>query len=67
VTLDPSLLRPIALGSSTTLAELAWGVSHEGALDTGDLLDRRTRVGLVPADRAIAVAAAQEALAALTR
>jgi glycerol-3-phosphate dehydrogenase len=62
---DPSLLRPIAPGSSTTLAELVWGVSHEGALDTGDLLDRRTRVGLVPADRAIAVAAAQEALAAL--
>jgi glycerol-3-phosphate dehydrogenase len=26
-------------------------VRHEGALDEGDLLDRRTRVGLVPADR----------------
>jgi glycerol-3-phosphate dehydrogenase len=64
---DPSLLRPIVPGSSTTVAELVWGVSHEGALDTGDLLDRRTRVGLVPADRAIALAAAQEALAALTR
>jgi glycerol-3-phosphate dehydrogenase len=64
---DPSLLRPIVPGSSTTVAELVWGVSHEGALDIGDLLDRRTRVGLVPADRAIALAAAQEALAALTR
>jgi glycerol-3-phosphate dehydrogenase len=63
---DPSLLHPVAPGSSTTLAELVWGVTHEGALDTGDLLDRRTRVGLVPADRATALAAAAEALAALT-
>jgi glycerol-3-phosphate dehydrogenase len=62
---DLSLLRPVALGCDSTLAELAWGVTHEGALDVDDLLDRRTRVGLVPADRAAAVAAAHEALAAL--
>jgi glycerol-3-phosphate dehydrogenase len=62
---DPSLLCPIAPGSPTTLAELVWGVTHEGALDEDDLLDRRTRVGLVPADRAAALGAAREALAAL--
>ena len=42
----------------------AWGVTHEGALDVDDLLDRRTRVGLVPADRALAEPAARLALAA---
>jgi glycerol-3-phosphate dehydrogenase len=63
---DPALLRPIFPGSPTTLAELVWGATHEGALDTGDLLDRRTRVGLVPSDRAAAEPAAHEALAALT-
>jgi glycerol-3-phosphate dehydrogenase len=48
---DPALLRPIADGVPVTGAELLWAVRHEGALDEGDLLDRRTRVGLVPADR----------------
>ena len=38
-------------------------VTHEGAHDVDDLLDRRTRVGLVPADRALAVPAAERALA----
>jgi glycerol-3-phosphate dehydrogenase len=35
-----------------TRAEVEWAVTHEGALDADDVLDRRTRVGLVPADRA---------------
>ncbi|WP_029146309.1 glycerol-3-phosphate dehydrogenase/oxidase [Microbacterium luticocti] len=34
-----------------TAAELAWGVAVEGALTLDDLLDRRTRLGLVAADR----------------
>ena len=42
-----------------TLAELVFGVTHEGAVDVDDLLDRRTRIGLVAADRERAVAAAQ--------
>ncbi|MFE7223425.1 glycerol-3-phosphate dehydrogenase/oxidase [Nocardioides sp. NPDC057577] len=46
-----------------TLAELVFGVTHEGAADLDDLLDRRTRVGLVPEDRAAAVPLAQRALA----
>ena len=57
---DP--LRPVAAGIPVCLAELLWGVTREGALDEGDLLDRRTRIGLVPADRALAVPAAAEAL-----
>ena len=46
-----------------TLAELVFGVTHEGAVDVDDLLDRRTRVGLVPEDRAAAVPMAERALA----
>jgi glycerol-3-phosphate dehydrogenase len=60
---DPGLLRPVADGVEVTGAELLWAVRHEGALDEDDLLDRRTRVGLVPADRALALPAARAALA----
>lgn len=45
-----------------TLAELVFGVTHEGAADVDDLLDRRTRVGLVPADREAALPTAERAL-----
>jgi len=60
---DEELLAPVADGVPVTLAELVFGVTHEGAADVDDLLDRRTRVGLVPADRALAVPAAERALA----
>ena len=46
----------------TTTAELLWAVRHEGALDVDDLLDRRTRIGLVPADREAVLPAAQEVI-----
>ena len=59
---DAELLAPVAPGVPVTLAELLFGVTHEGAADVDDLLDRRTRVGLVPADRALAVPAAERAL-----
>jgi glycerol-3-phosphate dehydrogenase len=62
LTRDPDLLAPIGDGLHATMAELVWGVTHEGAADVGDLLDRRTRIGLVPADRVRAVAAAEQAL-----
>ncbi len=55
-------LTPIADGIDVTHAELAFAVSHEGALDVGDLLDRRTRIGLVPGDRERALPAAERAL-----
>jgi len=51
---DPELLAPIAAGTAVTGAELLFALRHEGALDVGDLLDRRTRIGLVAADRAAA-------------
>jgi glycerol-3-phosphate dehydrogenase len=58
---DEDLLAPGPQG--VTLAELVFAVTHEGAVDVDDLLDRRTRVGLVPADRAEAVPIAERALA----
>jgi glycerol-3-phosphate dehydrogenase len=59
---DAELLAPVADGVPATLAELVFGVTHEGAADVDDLLDRRTRIGLVPADRVLAVPAAERAL-----
>ena len=61
---DPYLLAPIADGIDVTRAELWFAVRHEGALDVDDLLDRRTRIGLVETDRKRALAAASEALEA---
>lgn len=60
---DDVLLAPVSDRVPVTLAELVFGVTHEGAADVDDLLDRRTRVGLVPADRAAAVPVAVRALA----
>ncbi len=63
---EDALLAPIAEGIPTVWAELFFGVTHEGAADVADLLDRRTRVGLIPADRALAVPAAQRVLTAVS-
>ena len=57
---DRELLAPGPRG--VTLAELIFGVTHEGAITAGDLLDRRTRLGLVPADRNDALTLANQAL-----
>ncbi|MGW7379038.1 glycerol-3-phosphate dehydrogenase/oxidase [Streptomyces sp. NPDC054794] len=53
---------PVLPGHPVTRAELLWAVRHEGALDAADLLDRRTRIGLVPEDRAEALRTADEIL-----
>jgi len=50
----PELAEPVVAGLPYTRAELVWGVEHEGALTASDLLDRRTRIGFVPADRELA-------------
>ncbi|TQM34582.1 glycerol-3-phosphate dehydrogenase [Microbacterium kyungheense] len=50
-----------ALG--VTAQELEWGVRVEGALSVDDLVDRRTRLGLVPADREASMDAAAAAFA----
>ena len=63
---EADLLAPVADGVPVTLAELVFGVTHEGAHDVADLLDRRTRVGLVAADRLAAEPAATHALALAT-
>jgi glycerol-3-phosphate dehydrogenase len=55
---------PVAAGIDVTRAEFEFAVTHEGALDVDDILDRRTRIGLVAADRERAVSAAEEILAA---
>ena len=47
--------------TAATEAERA-AVRHEGALDEADVLDRRTRIGLVPTDRAAALDTARELL-----
>jgi glycerol-3-phosphate dehydrogenase len=54
---------PVADGIDVTRAEFEYAVTHEGALDVGDILDRRTRIGLVPRDREKVVAVAEEFLA----
>jgi len=60
---NPELLRPVAPGLPVTGAELLWAVVAEGALDEDDLLDRRTRIGLLADDREAALPAARAALA----
>lgn len=59
---NPALADPVAPGVDVIAAEFVWGVTTEGAMDASDLLDRRTRIGLVPADRAAAAPAASAAL-----
>ncbi|MET8116520.1 glycerol-3-phosphate dehydrogenase/oxidase [Streptomyces prasinus] len=59
---DARLGEPVLPGHPVTGAELLWAVRHEGALDESDLLDRRTRIGLVPADRAAALDAVRTLL-----
>jgi len=64
VAADVGRAQVICDGTGTTAAELRFAVQHEGALDEGDLLDRRTRIGLDPTTRARALDAARAALVA---
>jgi glycerol-3-phosphate dehydrogenase len=54
---------PVVDGIDVTRAEFEYAVTHEGALDVGDILDRRTRIGLVARDRERVVSVAEEFLA----
>ncbi|GAS97066.1 glycerol-3-phosphate dehydrogenase glpD1 [Mycolicibacterium canariasense] len=56
---------PVADGIDVLRAEFEFAVTHEGALTAEDILDRRTRIGLVPADRERAAQAAAEFVAAV--
>jgi glycerol-3-phosphate dehydrogenase len=57
---------PVSPGRPETVGELRFAVRYEGARTVADLLDRRTRIGLVPADRERAVSAAEAVLASET-
>lgn len=58
---EAQVLEPVSDSIPYTLAELVFGITHEGAADVDDLLDRRTRIGLVPADRDEALPMARRA------
>jgi glycerol-3-phosphate dehydrogenase len=58
---------PVADGIDVTRAEFEYAVTHEGAMTVDDILDRRTRIGLVESDRVRAVAAAEELLTRCSR
>jgi glycerol-3-phosphate dehydrogenase len=55
---------PVADGIDVTRAEFEYAITHEGAMTVDDILDRRTRIGLVDDDRARAAAVAKEFVAA---
>ncbi|ABK65964.1 glycerol-3-phosphate dehydrogenase/oxidase [Mycobacterium avium] len=54
---------PVVDGIDVTRAEFEYAITHEGALEVSDIVDRRTRIGLVPRDRERVVAVAEEFLA----
>jgi glycerol-3-phosphate dehydrogenase len=58
----PELLEPIADGLPVLGVELDFAARSELALTADDLLDRRTRLGLVPAERSAAAPAAEALL-----
>ncbi|GJF18315.1 glycerol-3-phosphate dehydrogenase [Mycolicibacterium cyprinidarum] len=53
----------VADGIDVTRAEFEYAITHEGALTVEDILDRRTRIGLVADDRERCEAVAAEMLA----
>jgi len=47
---DPGLLEPVASGTPVLGVEVVHAMRCEGALDVDDVLERRTRLALIPAD-----------------
>lgn len=62
---QPELLKPVAPGVPATLAEFVFAVTHEGAASVDDILDRRTKIGLIASDAEAATPAAERALSYL--
>lgn len=60
---DPLLAQPLFEGTDITGAELLFAVRAEGASTVEDLLERRTRLSLVPSDAAKARGRAEQVLA----
>ena len=57
---------PVADGIDVIRAEFEYAVTHEGALTVDDIVDRRTRIGLVTADRDRVIDVAEELLAGVS-
>ncbi len=57
---DPELGLPLFAGTEISAAEVVWAVRHEGALDVEDVLERRTRLGLVSSEAEAARPRVQE-------
>ena len=55
----------VAGGIDVTRAEFEYAITHEGALTVEDIVDRRTRIGLVASDRDRVTGAAEELLSQL--
>ena len=53
---------PVADGIDVTRAEFEYAITHEGSLTVDDVVDRRTRIGLVAADRERVVGVAEDLL-----
>ena len=53
---------PVADGVDVIRAEFEYAVTHEGALTADDIVDRRTRIGLVDSDRDTVLTVAEELL-----
>ena len=64
---ETEALTPVSATIPATLAELVFAITHEGAADVDDVLDRRTKIGLVPEDRAAALPLVERAFALVKR
>ena len=56
MTEDPSLAEPVPGSDDYVLAEIAYAISHEGALHLDDILTRRTRISIEAWDRGVSAA-----------
>ncbi|NMO03409.1 glycerol-3-phosphate dehydrogenase/oxidase [Gordonia sp. TBRC 11910] len=61
----PDAGSPIAERIDVTRAEIEYALTHEGALTFDDVVERRTRIGLVPDDAAKVRGAVEEIVAAV--
>jgi glycerol-3-phosphate dehydrogenase len=61
---DPSLIEPVPGSDDYVLAEIAYAVSHEGALHLDDILTRRTRISIEAWDRGVSAAPVAARIAA---
>jgi glycerol-3-phosphate dehydrogenase len=61
--LDAQFAAPVSDSTQITAAEIVWAVRNEGALDVEDVLERRTRLSLIPSDATAATPRVAELVA----